>query len=364
MAYQIVCCFGACSYGIDEETAAILQDDLLWHKNYGRCVCGNYSMAVLQGNQVLEDQCQFESSQQFGTFVGIYDGHRGPDAARFVCDRIFLRFQRIILATGYNTRVTAEPIERAFLRMEEEFFDHVRELWNVQPSIATVGTCCLVGVVYHQTLFIANCGDSRAILGRKDGGFTQLNTEHNARITEIQNQLQLLHPGDPNIVIINRGSWRVKGISQVTKSIGDAFLKRPEYNTEAIDYRLRLHPPHDHMPYLTAQPDIYTHQLQQDDSFIIFASHGLWKFLNNADAVKIVHKHPHSGSANKIIKAALKGAARFHNMSYKRLCQTGKNARHIFHDDITVVVLFLNHDLIARGSTQRNPVSVRSALDH
>ncbi|KAL9689702.1 hypothetical protein QQ045_010091 [Rhodiola kirilowii] len=89
----------------------------------------------------------------------------------------------------------------------------------------------------------------------------------------------------------------MKGISQVSKSIGDAFMKRAEYNTEAINVRFRLPPPH-RMPYMSAQPDINTHQLQPDDSFIIFASDGLWEFLTNKEAVEIVHKHPHPGSAN------------------------------------------------------------------
>ena len=68
------------------------RDGLLWSRDIGRCASGEFSMAVVQANQVLEDQSQIESGA-FGTFVGVYDGHGGPEAARFVCDHLFRHFQ-------------------------------------------------------------------------------------------------------------------------------------------------------------------------------------------------------------------------------------------------------------------------------
>lgn len=68
------------------------KDGLSWYHDIGKYGSGEFSMAVVQANQVLEDQCQIESGQ-FGTFVGVYDGHGGPDAARYVCDNLFRHFQ-------------------------------------------------------------------------------------------------------------------------------------------------------------------------------------------------------------------------------------------------------------------------------
>lgn len=71
-------------------------DGLLWYKDSGRHVNGDFSMAVVQANNLLEDQSQLESgpmssveSGPQGTFVGIYDGHGGPEAARFVNEHLF-----------------------------------------------------------------------------------------------------------------------------------------------------------------------------------------------------------------------------------------------------------------------------------
>lgn len=69
-----------------------VKDGLLWFRDTGKYASGEFSMAVVQANMVLEDQSQIESGP-FGTFVGVYDGHGGPEAARYVCDHLFRHFQ-------------------------------------------------------------------------------------------------------------------------------------------------------------------------------------------------------------------------------------------------------------------------------
>lgn len=71
-------------------------DGLLWYKDSGRHANGEFSMAVVQANNLLEDQSQLESGplssiegSPRGTFVGVYDGHGGPETARFVNDHLF-----------------------------------------------------------------------------------------------------------------------------------------------------------------------------------------------------------------------------------------------------------------------------------
>ncbi|KAJ7980404.1 Protein phosphatase 2C family protein [Quillaja saponaria] len=341
------------------------REGLLWFRDTGKYGSGDFSMAVVQANQVLEDQSQIESGP-FGTFVGIYDGHGGPEAARYVCDNLFKNFHAISAET--RGVVTAETIQRAFLQTEEGFTAVVSELWSTRPNIATVGTCCLVGVIFQQTLFVANLGDSRVVLGKKvgnTGGIAaiQLSTEHNANIEAIRHELKELHPDDPQIVVLKHGVWRVKGIIQVSRSIGDVYMKHSQYNREPINAKFRLPEPMN-MPILTANPTILSHPLHPNDSFLIFASDGLWEHLSNEKAVDIVHSHPHAGSAKRLVKAALHEAARKREMRYSDLRKIDKKVRRHFHDDITVIVLFLNHDLISRGSVQDPPLSVRSALDH
>lgn len=70
------------------------------------------------------------------------------------------------------------------------------------------------------------------------------------------------------------------------------------------------------------------------------------------------------GSAKRLVKAALQEAARKREMRYSDLRKIDKKVRRHFHDDITVIVLFLNHEIISRGTAQDHQLSVRSALDH
>ena len=80
----------------NESEASGRVDGLLWYKDLGQHVYGEFSMAVIQANGVLEDQSQLESgslcssnSGPHGTFVGIYDGHGGPEASRFIVNNLF-----------------------------------------------------------------------------------------------------------------------------------------------------------------------------------------------------------------------------------------------------------------------------------
>ncbi|XP_024465462.1 probable protein phosphatase 2C 42 isoform X3 [Populus trichocarpa] len=264
--------------------------------------------------------------------------------------------------------VTSETIQRAFCLTEEGFTNFVSELWSTRPQMATVGSCCLVGVICQQTLFVANLGDSRVVLGKKvgnTGGIAaiQLSTEHNANLEAIRHELEDLHPNDSQIAVLKRGVWKVKGIIQVSRSIGDVYMKHARFNREPIDAKFRLPEPMD-MPILSANPTILSHPLHPNDSFLVFASDGLWEQLSNEKVVDIVHSNPRAGSAKRLVKAALQEAARKRETRYSDLQKIDKKVRRHFHDDITVIVLFLNHDLISKGAVQTPPVSIRSALEH
>ncbi|KAL6952393.1 [pyruvate dehydrogenase (acetyl-transferring)]-phosphatase [Sarracenia purpurea var. burkii] len=72
------------------------QEGLLWYKDTGQHFYGEFSMAVVQANNLLEDHSQIESgclsmhtSGPYGTFVGVYDGHGGPETSRYINDNLF-----------------------------------------------------------------------------------------------------------------------------------------------------------------------------------------------------------------------------------------------------------------------------------
>ncbi|CAK7325576.1 unnamed protein product [Dovyalis caffra] len=347
--------------------AAGRAEGLLWYKDSGQHVNGEFSMAVIQANSLLEDYSQLESgpmssvdSGPQGTFVGVYDGHGGPEAARFVNEHLFENIKKF---TSENNGMSADVINKAFLATEEEFLSLVKKQWLNKPQIASVGACCLVGVVCSGVLYIANAGDSRAVLGRleralKEIKAVQLSYEHNASIESVRQELHSLHPDDPHIVVLKHNVWRVKGLIQISRSIGDAYLKRAEFNREPLLAKFRLPEPFDE-PILKAEPTILVQKLYPEDQFLIFASDGLWEHLSNQEAVDIVHSCPRNGVARKLLKAALREAAKKREMRYSDLKKIDRGVRRHFHDDITVIVLFLDSNLVSRFSFRGPLISIK-----
>ncbi|KAL8166792.1 hypothetical protein V2J09_008291 [Rumex salicifolius] len=342
---------------------------LLWHKDIAQHVYGEFSMAVVQANNLLEDHSQVESGTLGdatmgppGTFIGVYDGHGGPEAARFVNDNLFNNLKRL---TSENQGMSADIISKAYIATEEAFLGLVKKEWTQQPQIASVGACCLAGVVCDGALYIANAGDSRAILGKLDNSVKavkaiQLSAEHNASIESVRDELHKLHPDDPYIVVQRRTVWRVKGLIQVSRSIGDAYLKRSEFNKPPLLQKFRLRNPFDKQ-ILSPEPSVLVHKLCPEDQFVIFASDGLWEHLSNQEAVDMVNTHPRSGIAKRLVKAAICKAAKKREMRYSDLKKIGRGIRRHFHDDITVVVLYLDFHLISQNKSHGPHSSVRGA---
>ncbi|KAF9592893.1 hypothetical protein IFM89_018473 [Coptis chinensis] len=210
----IPCCMLAEGYYSNSRYSSGRVDKLLWSMDLGHHFNGEFSMAVTQANNLLEDQSQVESgplgsmnSSPRGTFVGIYDGHGGPEAARFINDHLFNNLKsndnpsRLFgpecdgaESTSNHRNMSVDVIREAYSATEEEFLCLVQKEWLIKPQMAAVGSCCLVGIVCAGTLYIANVGNSRVVLGRSekasmDVTAIQLSTEHDASIESIREEL-------------------------------------------------------------------------------------------------------------------------------------------------------------------------------
>lgn len=116
--------------------------------------------------------------------------------------------------------MSEDVIQKAFSATEEGFISLVRKQWLAKPQLASVGSCCLISVICGGVLYVANLGDSRAVLGRLESDIrevkdVQLSTEHNASFESIREELRSMHPDDSQIVVLKHKVWRVKGLIQV-----------------------------------------------------------------------------------------------------------------------------------------------------
>ncbi|CAI0471650.1 unnamed protein product, partial [Linum tenue] len=245
--------------------------------------------------------------------------------------------------------VSESVLKKAFSTTEEDFLSLVKKQWMNNPQIASVGTCCLAGVLHDGVLFVANAGDSRAVLGRVERGSkrasaVQLSNEHNVNIASVREELYALHPDDSQVVIMKH----------VSRSIGDVYLKRAEFQREPLLPKFRLAETFE-KPILNSEPEVTVHKLQPEDHFVIFASDGLWEQLSNQEAVDIVH-----GIAKRLLKAALHEAAKKREMRYADLKKIDPGVRRHFHDDITLIIVFIDSHLVSKSPLP--PYSIKGGV--
>ncbi|KAK4493393.1 hypothetical protein RD792_017707 [Penstemon davidsonii] len=336
-------------------------DSLLWSRDLDKHYHGEFSFAVVQANTVLEDHSQVETGRH-ATFVGVYDGHGGPEAARYICDHLF---QHLLKFARENGTMSEDILRSAFSETENGFLTLVRRAYEIRPAIAAVGSCCLVGVIWKGTLYVANLGDSRAVMGYLDRSkkivSEQLTRDHNASMEEVRKELRTLHPEDSGVVVMKQGVWRIKGIIQVSRSIGDAYLKKPELSLDPSFPRFHLPEPL-RKPVLRADPTVFTRELQPNDKFFIFASDGLWEYLTNQEAVEIVHNNPRVGIARRLLLSAIAKAAKQRSIPYNEIKKLDRGVRRHVHDDITIVVTFIDDDMLD-NKTSAPELSVRGFVD-
>ncbi|OEL21024.1 putative protein phosphatase 2C 29 [Dichanthelium oligosanthes] len=320
-------------------------DGLVWDVPLKAHASGDYSIAVAQANEALEDQAQVLAAPG-ATLVGVYDGHGGPEAARFVNRRLFSLIQDYAAENG---GLSAEVIQKAFGATEDEFVGMVQKAWPQQPRIMSVGSCCLVGAIENGTLYVANLGDSRAVLGHRAAPgrgkrvvAERLSRDHNVADEDVRREVAEMHPDDSHIVLNSHGVWRIKGIIQVSRSIGDVYLKKPDMCRSNPMLQQSLCPFPLRRPVMSAVPSIKTRKLRPGDRFVVFASDGLWEQLSDDTAVGIVAASPRKGVAMRLVRAAQLEAARKKEVKYEKIRTIEKGQRRHFHDDITVVVLFLD----------------------
>lgn len=81
----------------------------------------------------------------------------------------------------------------------------------------------------------------------------------------------------------------------MSRSIGDAYLKKPEINRDPTFHQFASPIPLKR-PVITAEPSILKRKLKDEDMFIVFASDGLWEQLTDEAAIEIVSKSPRAVS--------------------------------------------------------------------
>ncbi|DBA05104.1 TPA: hypothetical protein N0F65_000792 [Lagenidium giganteum] len=313
-----------------------------------------YDMDSYAANSHNEDRTQYvsdvittdatgESSSVF--FCACYDGHGGEEAVEFVHNNLYPNLRSHLEAGELSV---GHAITKAFMDTDQEFNRRSRLKFEQGVwSACSVGACAVIALVYEKKLYVASCGDCRAIMAFRepDGSLSveQITLDHSANEEREQRRLRVLHPDDYDIVReIGVNNYYVKGRLQPTRSIGDTYMKCKEVNKAPMPRGLRIHGSFKR-PYITAVPDVFEIDLNdRQPEFLVLGSDGLYGEVNNEDIVNMVAEFRDKGVENvsmALRSAVLERVAKVYGFSASEMMQIRPGERRNYHDDITIDIL-------------------------
>ncbi|KAJ0409258.1 hypothetical protein P43SY_006755 [Pythium insidiosum] len=278
-------------------------------------------------------------------FCGCYDGHGGEEAVEYVQRNLY---RNIKLELAETNRSVQDAIVAGFQRTDQEF--HRRSCHEFEKgawSACSVGACAVMALVVDRKLYVASCGDCRAIMAFRepDGSLSveQITWDHSANDKREQERLRLLYPDDYDIVReLGRHNYYVKGRLQPTRSLGDTYMKVRDVNKAPMPRGLRIRGNFSR-PYISAIPDVFEVDLaDRQPEFVVLGSDGLYGELSNEEIVDLVDKFREEGEEN--VSTALRCAildrvAEYYGLHAWDLEHIPPGERRTYHDDITIDVL-------------------------
>uniref|UniRef100_K3YTH0 protein-serine/threonine phosphatase n=1 Tax=Setaria italica TaxID=4555 RepID=K3YTH0_SETIT len=215
-----------------------------WEREDGKLSCGYSSFRGKRAT--MEDFYDVKLTEIDGQAVslfGVFDGHGGSRAAEYLKEHLFenlLKHPEFLTDTKLAISETYQKTDTDFLESEASAF---------RDDGSTASTAVLVG----DHLYVANVGDSRAVIS-KAGKAMALSEDH--KPNRIDERKRIENAGG---IVIWAGTWRVGGVLAMSRAFGNRLLK----------------------PYVVAEPEIQEEQVNGELECLVLASDGLWDVVEN-----------------------------------------------------------------------------------
>ena len=226
------------------------------------------------------------------SYFGIFDGHGGEGCSEFLKNN-FLNY--LIENKNFPFDIKTSLTE-TFEKVEEEFFKQKCNESLEQSDKS--GSCALVSVIYDNKIYIANVGDSRAIMSINGGAkVKQLTTDHKPNnpkeFERVIKQGSKIYPDDnddpdrdPSKLAFIKDKAELEKYKNnnpdeeiifreypsdlaVTRSIGDIKAKKKQYGGNPGS--------------IINKPDVYIHDINNTDDFIVMGCDGIFDDLSNQE---------------------------------------------------------------------------------
>ncbi|KAI5073356.1 hypothetical protein GOP47_0011369 [Adiantum capillus-veneris] len=253
-----------------------LQSSSPAHSGRGRSkgssrIAYGFSLAKGKANHPMEDyhfaEFQCIHNQEIGLFA-IFDGHLGHDVPSYLQSNLF---ENIIGQPEFWKNPRAATF-KAYGTTD-------KTILRKAPELGFGGSTAVTAILMKDgRLQVANVGDSRAVLC-KSGHAVQLSVDH-----EPKDERKMIERKGGFVTMLPGDVPRVDGQLAVARAFGDKNLKA----------------------HLSCEPDIVDVVLDASDENLILASDGLWKVMENQEAVDLIRKVKDPESAAKmLVEAAL-----------------------------------------------------------
>lgn len=209
-------------------------------------------------------------------YFAIFDGHGGRDAAAFAAENLHL-----ILAEKLKTNNAVKSLREAFAETHKLIADQK----------ITGGTTAVVALFIGKKGFIANVGDTRAVLCR-DGVPLRVSLDHKPELPTETSRIKKL--GGTVTTTYNsagQATSRVNGMLAVSRALGDTPLH----------------------PYVSCDPEIHgplNLEPEARNQFVVLACDGVWDVITDEEATSIVApiSNPEEASRRLRDEAFLRGS--------------------------------------------------------
>ncbi|KNC51074.1 uncharacterized protein AMSG_07063 [Thecamonas trahens ATCC 50062] len=204
----------------------------------------------------------------------VFDGHSGAECAKYCADNII---ETLVSAPAFAEDPEA-ALTQAFATLETSWLE------SAISTEADDGTTAVVAYLRGTTLWVANAGDSEAILTCTTAGISELTTCHNPaknpaereRVAQLGGTVmpngRLRHPVLPGSMFS----------IAVSKALGDLTFKHDQYTKGKPSG-------------LTAVPSVNKIELTDDAHFVLMACDGLWDVMAFDVAAGFVVRRLNSG---------------------------------------------------------------------
>ncbi|CAA6665866.1 unnamed protein product [Spirodela intermedia] len=239
-----------------------------WKSVNGKLSCGYSSFRGKRAS--MEDFFDIKTSEVDGQTVslfGIYDGHGGSRAAEYLKEHLF---QNLIKHPQFMSN-TKLAISEAYQKTDSDFLE--TESNNFRDDGSTASTAILVS----NHLYVANVGDSRAVIS-KSGKVIPLSEDHKPNRSDERRRIE-----SAGGVVTWAGTWRVGGILAMSRAFGNRLLKQ----------------------FVIAEPEIQEQDVDDELELLVLASDGLWDVVRNEDVVSLARTEEEpEAAARKLTEAA------------------------------------------------------------